>query len=92
MAKDKDVAQALVDTANPLAAEPKATLKLYLLRPWTTGSGHTYPVHAEGDAALEFDFDALPAGVDASAIEYLIASGAAESAAMRSARPKAAKN
>lgn len=91
MAKDKADAQATTATqaaATPANPAPRVA-ELYLLKPWTTGNGTTYPVTGEKDAPLRLDFDDLPAGVDAAAVDFLIASGCAESKAMREARLKA---
>lgn len=91
MAKDKTTAGAVPAETQGATEAPDTTLRLYLLKPWTTGTGHTYPVHVDGEPPLEFDFSALPEGVDAASIDYLISTQAAESAAMRAARLKAEK-
>lgn len=87
MNKDK-FDSAVVAAAAPAVAEPLPPCVLYLARPWTTGDGTTHPAYVEGGKPLTLDFAALPKGVVANDIDYLISTGSAESEAMRSARLK----
>ena len=72
-------------------ADKQEMVTLYLIRPWTTGTGMEYPAHVDGAEPVTFNFNDLPKGVTVGAIDYLISTGGAESGALRDARLKAAR-
>lgn len=91
MAREKPALDAPADgpATGADAASTENICRLYLLKPWTTGNGTTHEPTAEGGKPLEFNFNDLPEGVTVGAIEYLIATGAAEPEAVRKANKKA---
>jgi hypothetical protein len=90
MGKRNDFAEAATaETPPPAPLAPQdTTARLYLKNDWQAGAT-TYPANWTASEPLELDFNALPEGISTGDIDYLIATGKAESAAMREARLKA---